>query len=70
MKVQVAVCDVCHTPDAVGYEVRYPDGVLRADLCGDHGQVLLGLRDELHRQFTATGKRRRTRNIVVNPDAI
>lgn len=70
MKMQVAVCDVCQEKDAGAFEVRFPDGVLRADLCDRHAKPLVDLRTLVPRLFSASGQRRRTKRVVVDPGAI
>ena len=68
--MQVALCDVCNGKDAEAYEVSFPDGVLRADLCKKDAKPLLDLRKTQPTLFVPAGKRRRTPRIRVEPGAV
>lgn len=71
MKVETALCDVagCGTLGEQ-YEVKFPDGMLRADLCASHAAPLLQVREVLPKAlFTKPGARRKAVRIVVDPNA-
>lgn len=71
MKMTMAVCDRCGERDARQYEVTFPDGVLKVDLCQKHAEPLTALRDDVPKSlFLKHGARRKSVKIQVDPNAI
>jgi hypothetical protein len=73
VKTQVSRCDTpgCGQQGARSYEVRFPTGVLTADLCDEHAQPLEQLRGTLPKAlFVKHGQRKKAMRVVVDPNAV
>lgn len=72
-KMQVAVCDVpgCGSKGARAYEVKCDEGGMKADLCDEHAEPIVRLRETLPRSlWTRPGERKKALRIMVDPNAV
>lgn len=65
MKVEVIHCDweQCESHGA-HYEVQFPEGKLKIDLCETHSTSLRELREVLEHQFTPVGQKPKRRMVL------
>lgn len=70
-KMTLAVCDVCAEKDAHQFEVVFPEGVLKMDLCTEHAGPLHQLRAAVPKSlFARHGQRKKSFRIQVDPGAV